>query len=178
MQFATGTRERAEARYEMAARSAASCAVRAEQDRVAGRQQRVHVVVAGHDVQGVLGHDAGGDLEHEATDLLSDRDVVGLQPVQDALAGGGVGDVVAAGQRRAHRTTLCGVLTFGLHEEGMLAPDVELPFSACGLERLRDLGRRGDRVADHATTHVLHHVGDSAVSVDDLGDTGVGMRLQ
>ena len=72
--------------------------VGAEQDRVARGQQRVDVVVASHHVQGVLAHHARGDLQHEATGLLADGHVVRLHRVEDALAGRGVGDELAAGQ--------------------------------------------------------------------------------
>jgi len=148
--------------------------VGAEQDGVAGGQQGVDVVVPGHDVERVLGHDTGGNLQYEATDLLADADVVRLEAVEDALAGGGVGDEVAAGQGCAKGATLGGVLTLGLHEEGVLAPHIELALRAGGLEQFGDLRRRGDRVTDHAATHVLHHVGDGTVPVDDLGDTREG----
>ena len=89
----------------------------------------------GHDVERVLRHDTGSHLQHEATDLLADADVVRLEAVQDALAGGGVGDEVAAGQGCAESAALGGVLTLGLDEEGVLAPHVELALRAGGLEQ-------------------------------------------
>ena len=135
--------------------------VGAEQDRVAGGQQGVDVVVAGHDVQGVLGDHARGDLQHEAADLLADGHVVRLHRVEDPLAGGRVGDELAAGQRRAQRAALGGVLALGLEEERVLAPHVDAALGAGRLEQLGDLGRRGDRVADDAAADVLHDVGDA-----------------
>ena len=146
--------------------------VGAEQDGVAGGEHRVDVVVAGHDVEGVLGHDPCGDVQHEAADLLADGDVVRLEAVEDALARGGVGDEVAAGERRAEGAALGGVLTLGLDEEGVPAPHVELTFGPCSLEQLGDLGGGRDRVADDPAAHVLHHVGDGAVAVDDFADAG------
>ena len=146
--------------------------VGAEQDCVAGGQQRVDVVVPGHHVERVLGDHAGGDLQHEAADLLADRDVVRLEAVEDALAGGRVGDEIAAGQRGAERSALGRVLALGLDEERVLAPDVELAFGAGCLEDLGDLGGRCDRIADHTATDLLHHIGDRAVAVDDFGDAG------
>lgn len=47
-----------------------------EQDRVAGGEEGVHVVVTGHHVQRVAGDHAGGDVKDEAADLLADRHVV------------------------------------------------------------------------------------------------------
>ena len=61
--------------------------VAAEQDRVAGLEQRVDVVMARHHVERMLGDDAGRHLQHEAADLLADGDVMRFHPVQDALTG-------------------------------------------------------------------------------------------
>ncbi len=147
--------------------------IAAEEDGVAGREQRVDVVMARHDVQRMLGDDARGDVQHEAADLLADGDVVRLHPVQDALAGRGVGDVLAAGQRRAEGAALRGMLAFGLEEEGVLAPDVD---SAVGAERLvdlRDFGGGSDRIPDHAAAHATHDFGYGAVAVDDVLDAWI-----
>ncbi len=59
------------------------------------------------------------------------------------------------------------MLALGLEEEGVPAPDVAPPAGTVGLEQLRDLRGGGDRVADHATADVTHHVGDRTVSMDD-----------
>ena len=147
--------------------------IAAEEDGVAGRQQRVDVVVAGHDVEGVLGDDARGDMQDEAADLLADGHVVRFHPVQDALTGGGVGDVLAAGQRRAERAALRRVLPFGLEEERVPAPDVE---SAVGAERLvdfRDFRRGGDGIADHAAAHAAHDLCYGAIAVNDVLYAGI-----
>ena len=144
-----------------------------EEHGVAGGEQRVDVVVAGHDVQGVLGHHARRDLQHEATDLLAHRDVVGLHRVEDPLARGGVRDVLAAGECGTERTALGRVLTLGLEEEGVLAPDVDAALGAGRLVDLGDLGRRGDGVPDHPSADVAHDVGDGPVAVDDGRDAGV-----
>ena len=141
--------------------------IAAEQYGVAGLEQRVDVVMTRHDVERVLGDDARRDLQHETADLLADGDVVRLHPVQDALAGGGVGDVFASGQRRPEGAALGRMLAFRLEEEGVLAPDVD---SAIGSERLinfRDLGGRGDRVADHAAAYAAHNFRYSAIAIDD-----------
>ncbi len=141
--------------------------VAAEQHRVPGRQQGVYVVVPGHHVQGVLGDRAGGDLEHETADLLAHGHIVGLQPVEDALAGGGVRDIAAADQGRAHGAALGRMLAFRLEEEGVLAPDIATALGAIGLEQLGDLRGRRDGIADHATADMSHDVGDGPVAVDD-----------
>ncbi len=144
-----------------------------EEHRVARGQQRVDVVVAGHDVQGVLGHHAGRDLQHEAADLLAHRDVVGLHRVEDPLARRGVRDELAAGQGGAEGTTLGRVLTLGFEEEGVLAPDVEATLGTGGLVDLGDLRRGGDGVADHSPADVAHDVGYGSVAVDHGRDAGV-----
>jgi len=144
-----------------------------EQHGVAGREERVDVVVPCHHVQRVLGDHTRGDLQDEATDLLAHRDEVGLHRVQDALAGGGVGDELPARQRRAQGTALRRVLTLGFEEERVPAPDVDPALGTCCLVQFRDLGRRRDRVADHAPAHVPHDVGDGTVAVDHVGNAGV-----
>ena len=144
--------------------------VGAEQDGVAGLEQGVDVVVAGHDVEGVLGDDPGRHLEDEAADLLADGDVVGLHRVEDPLAGGRVGDELAAGQGRAERAALGGVLALGGEEERVLAEHVDVALGPRGLVELADLGRRGDRVADDAPADAGHHLGHGRVAVDDSRD--------
>jgi len=62
--------------------------------------------VAGHDVQRVPRDDARRHLQHEAADLLADCHVVRLEAVENALARGGVGDVLAARQRRTERAAV------------------------------------------------------------------------
>ena len=123
--------------------------------------------MARHDVERVLGDDARRDLQDETADFLADRDVVRLHAVQDALAGGGVGDILAAGERRPEGAALRGVLAFRLEEEGVLAPDVDFAIGAERLIDFRDFRRRGDRVADHAAAHAAHNLGYGAVAVDD-----------
>ncbi len=147
--------------------------VGAEQDGVAGLEQGVDVVVAGHDVEGVLGDDPGRHLEDEAADLLADGDVVGLHRVEDPLAGGGVGDELPAGQGCAERTTLGRVLALGGEEERVLAEHVDVALGPRGLVELADLGRRGDGVADDAPADAGHHLGHGRVAVDDCRDAGV-----
>jgi hypothetical protein len=148
-----------------------------EQDRVAGRQQRVDVVVTGHDVERVLGHDPGRALQDEAADLLAGGDEVGLERVEDALAGRRVRHVLATGQGRAERAGLRRVLTLGLEEERVPPPHVHGALGPGGLEELGDLGRRRDRVADHPAAHVTHDVRRGTVAVDDGGGAGVlGLR--
>ena len=115
----------------------------------------------------MLGDDARRDLQNEAADLLADGHVVGFHPVEDALARRGVGYVFAAGQRRAERAALRRMLALGLEEERVLAPDVAAAVGAERLVDLGDLGRRRDRIADHAAAYVAHHFGDGAVAMDD-----------
>jgi len=50
--------------------------IRAEEDRVPRRQQRIDVVMTGHHVQRVLRHHASRDLQDEAAHLLADGDEV------------------------------------------------------------------------------------------------------
>src|SRR5271165_7506970 len=119
--------------------------------------------MARHYVERVFRHHAGGDLQHEAADLLADRHVVRLEPVQDALARRGVGDELAAGQRGAECARLRRMLALWLEKEGVLAPDVA---AASGSKRLVDFGdlRRGcDRIADDSAAYMAHHLGDGAV---------------
>ena len=147
--------------------------VGAEQDRVAGLQQGVDVVVAGHHVERVLGDDARRHLQNKTADTLADGYVVRFHPVEDALARRGVRYELAAGQRRAERAALGRMLALGLEEEGVLAPDVE---AAVGAERLvdfRDFGRGRDRIADDAAAHAAHHFGDGAVAMDDGRQSGI-----
>ena len=107
--------------------------IAAEQDRVTGLQQGIDVVMAGHHVERMLGDDAGRDLQHKTADPLADGDVMRFQPVQDALAGRSVGNVLAAGERRAERARLRRMFAFGFEEKWMVAPDVA---AAAGTERL------------------------------------------
>ena len=148
-----------------------------EEDGVAGRQQCVDVVVAGHHVQRVFAHHTSGNLQDETAHLLAHGDEVRLHRVQDALAGRGVRDEHAAGQRSAQRAGLRGVLTLGLEEERVFAPDVELALGTGRLIELADLGGRGDRVADDTATDVAHDVGHRGVAVHHAGDSGETRRL-
>jgi len=65
------------------------------------------------------------------------------------------------------------MLTFGLEEERMLAPDVQLTLGTGGLVDLADLGRRGDRIADDSPADMLHDVRHGAVAVDHHRLAGV-----
>ena len=141
--------------------------IAAEQNGVAGLKQRIDVVMAGHDVERMLGDDAGRDLQHKAADPLADRDVMRLQPVEDALAGRGVGNVFAAGQRRAERAALRGMFAFRLEEERVVAPDVAAAAGAKRLVDFRDLRGRCDWIADDPAAHMTHHLGDGAVAMDN-----------
>ena len=150
--------------------------VRPKQDRVTGWEQGIYVVVAAHHIQRVAGHHARRDLQHEAADTLADSDEVGLQTVEDTLRAGGVRDELAAGQGRAHRPGLGGVLTLGLKEEGVLAPHVLLTRRHRGFEGLRDFRRRRDGIADDTPAHHVHHAGNRAVAVDNFHFAGI-LRL-
>ena len=147
--------------------------VGAEQDRVAGLQERVDVVMTRHHVERVFRHHAGGDLQHEAADLLADRHVVRLETVQDALARRRVGDELAAGQRRAQCARLRGMLALRLEEEGVLAPDVATASRTESLVDFGDLGRGCDRIANNASAHMAHHLGDGPVTVNDCRHAGI-----
>ena len=92
------------------------------------------------------------------------------------MRAGGVRDELAAGQGRAHRPGLGGVLTLGLKEEGVLAPHVLLTRRHRGFERFRDFRRRGDGIADDPSTHHVHHAGNRAVAVDNFHFAGI-LRL-
>ena len=96
-----------------------------------------------------------------------------FERVQNSLAGRSVGNELAAGQRRAERAALGRMLAFRAEEEGMPAPDIDAAVGAYGLVDLRDLGGRGDRVADDATADMAHDMGHRAVAVDYVGDAGV-----
>ena len=140
--------------------------IAAEQNRVAGRKQRIDIVMPGHHVQRMLGHHPRRDLKHEAADLLARGHVMRLKAVQDALAGGGVRNVFAAGQRRAERAALGRVLALRLEEEWMLTPDVH---TAAGPESLVDLGyfrRGGDWITNYTSTHMAHDLRNRTVAMD------------
>ena len=141
--------------------------VAAEQDRVAGLEQRVDVVVTRHHVERVLGDDAGRHMQDEAADFLADGDVVRFQPVQDALAGRGVRNVFAAGQGCAERAALRGMFPLGLEEERMPVPDIATAVRTEGLVDLRDLGGWRDRIADHSAAHPAHDFSDGAIAMND-----------
>ena len=147
--------------------------VGAEEHRVAGRQQGVHVVVAGHHVERVLAHHARRHLQDEPAHLLAHRHEVGLHRVENPLAGGGVRDELATRQRRPQRARLRRVFPLGFEEERVLPEHVDATGRPGRLERLRDLGRRGDRVADHAPADMAHDVGDRPVAMDDRPCPGV-----
>ena len=69
------------------------------------------------------------------------------------------------------------MLTLGLEEERVFAPDVELALGTGRLIELADLGGRGDRVADDTATDVAHDVGHRGVAVHHAGDSGETRRL-
>ena len=147
--------------------------VAAEQDRVTRRKQRIDVVVPRHYVERMLGDDAGRHLQHEAANLLADSDVMRFHPIEDALAGRGVRNELAARQRRAERAALRRMFAFRLEEERMLAPDIATAIRPKSLVDFGDLGGRGDRIPNDPAADPAHHLGDRAVSMDDAGDSRI-----
>ena len=147
--------------------------VGAEEHGVARAEQGIDVVMAGHDVERVLGDDARRDLQHKAAGLLAHRHVMRFEGVENALAGGGVGDELAAGERRAEGAALGRVFAFRFEEERVLAPHVDAAFGTEGFVDFGDFRRRGDRVSDDAAADVTHDMCNRAVAMDDGRNAGV-----
>ena len=106
-------------------------------------------------------------MQHEAADLLAGGDVVRFQAVEDALARRGVGNVFAAGQRRAQRAALRRVFALGLEKERMMPPDVAAAAGAECLVYLGDFRGWRDRIADNPAADVPHDMGNRAIAVDN-----------
>ena len=159
-------------RRAMAARSAASWALRAKripQPRVGDGH---HVVVAGVDVEGLARQRPGADVEDDRQPLAGD-DVQDLLHQDEALAGGEVRDP-AAGEGDALGGRRRGVLGLGLDEPQRRAPQVR---RAVGDRRLVDRGHRrgrGDRIDAGDLGEARFDVGDGLGAVDDRGDARVG----
>ena len=127
----------------------------------------------GHHVQRVLGNDPRRHLQHEAAELLADGDIVRFQGIENALARRSVGNELPAGQLRAERAALCRMLTFRLKEKRVLAPHIDPAFGAEGFVNLGNFGGGRDRIADDTATNVAHDMGDRAVAVNDLRESGI-----
>ena len=109
-----------------------------EQDGVTRRQQRIDVVVSGHDIERVPGYHPGCDLQHETAHLLAHCHIVGFKTIEDSLAGRGVGDIFAPGERRTQGAALRRMLTLGFEEKGVLTPDIAPALRTKGFKDLRD----------------------------------------
>ena len=143
-----------------------------EEDRPAGVERGVDVVVAAVDVERVLGQRAGADLEHHRR-ALARRVVILLHGVGDALAGGEVDDAPAGDGERGG-AALRGVFALGLDGDLLVAPDVEFALGVGLLVDLAALGRGRDRVEDAAFGDAHFDVlGDELVAVAGDGDAGV-----
>ena len=112
-------------RRAIAARSAASWALRANRMPPAGVGDGHDVVVAGVDVQGLAGQRAGADVEDDRQPLAGD-DVQDLLHQHETLAGGEVRDA-PAGERDALGRRCGRVLRLGLDEAQRRAPQVAAP---------------------------------------------------
>ena len=173
MALATGISDSDETRYDDRRQVGRFLRIGAEQDGVARRKQRVHVVMPGHDVERMLGDDTRRNLQHEAAGLLADGDEVRFERVQDALTRRCVRDELAAAQRRAERATLRRVFAFRLEKERVLAPGIDAALGAEGLVDLGDFSRWRDRVTDDATANLAHDVSDSTVAMDNAGNAWI-----
>ncbi|CRH90721.1 Uncharacterised protein [Chlamydia trachomatis] len=65
------------------------------------------------------------------------------------------------------------MFTFRLKEKWALPPCVCAPRGESHLESFRNFCGRGDRIANHAAAHHIHHVCNSAISVDYCGDSWI-----
>ena len=99
-------------------------------------------------VQCVLCQSASADLEDHGR-TLARRVVILLHRVGQALARREIHDPPTR-HSQCRSPTLCRVLTFGLHGDLLVAPDIELPLSKRLLIQLSPFRRRRDRIEHSA----------------------------